>query len=124
MKNTLIAFAILLAALVPAQAIPPQMTPKSKVSGTVVDYERASGLLALKDAQGVDTKLKKALMLTERTKTQQWLKNLDDSYLVIEIKKEDMKGIRKRVNITITDYQYGVDSGFLIVSYSSLKVDQ
>lgn len=124
MNKALIAFAVLLTALGSAHAVPPQMTPKAKVIGTVVDFERTSGLVVLKDAQGVDTKLKDALILTERSKTQKWLKSLDQSYLVIEINKEDMKTIKKRGKITITDYQYGTDEGFLIVSYSSLKLEQ
>lgn len=35
-----------------------------------------------------------------------------------------MKAIKKNEKITIADYQYGVDSGFLIVSYSSIKVEE
>lgn len=124
MHKVLTAFGISLVAVALAHAMPPQMSPKAKVAGTVVDYERASGLVALRDTQGVDAKQKESLMLTERSKTQRWLKSLDKSYLVIEIKKEDMKAIKKNEKITIADYQYGVDSGFLIVSYSSIKVEE
>ena len=124
MNKSLTAFIILLATLVSAHAIPPQMTPEAKVSGTVVDYERASGLVALKDAQGIDKKLRETLMHTERSKTKRWLESLDKNYMIVEIKKEDVKAIKKGETITITDYQYGVDLGFILVSYSSLKLGQ
>ena len=123
MFKALTAIITTLATATPLFAVPPTMSPKAAVSGTVVDYEKASGIVVLKDAKGVDTKLKEALIFVERPRTQRWLKSLDKGLVVVEIKKEDMKSIRKRQKISILDYQYGVDFNFVIVDYKKIQTE-
>ena len=101
------------------------MSAKSEVSGVVVDFERATGIVVLKSHQGADPKLAEGIRKFARSRTERWLSTTNASHGLVMIRKDDTKGLRKGAKLTITGYQYGFEYGLgggVRVSYDKLEL--
>jgi hypothetical protein len=103
-------------------AIPSSATPKTNVTGVIVDYERRDGVVILKDFKGWDRKQTEVAPWVMRTATRKWIKTFDPSQAAIFIKKEDLKRLRKGQRLTIDGYSYFYDERSMFPSYDKFTV--
>lgn len=105
-----------------AEAIPSARTAKTEVTGTIVDYDRRSCVLMLKDFKGWDRKQTEYAPLVARSKTVKWLKSFDATHAAIFIKKDDIGKIKKGADVKIEGYSYFTDEWSIYAEYDKLTV--
>lgn len=122
MKRTSIFIGMLALFTSVGSAAPSARTPKTDVTGTIVDYKRSSAILVLSNFAGWDRKQMGRASWTARSSTKRWFESLEKQHAVIYIKKVDFEGLRKGKRVKITGYSYFTDEWAVYPSYDKIEV--